>query len=52
MALEAFKAGAVDIRFERHSVAWATGYDTPAVAARMIRRAEIAEDRVSACRAS
>ena len=47
VALEAFKAGAVDIRFERHSVAWATGYDTQAVAARMIRRAEIAEDRVS-----
>ncbi len=47
VALEAFKAGAIDIRFERQSVAWATGYDTPAVAARVIRRAEIAEDRVS-----
>ena len=47
VALEAFKAGASDIRFERQAATWANGYDTPAAAARMIRRAEIPEDRVS-----
>lgn len=47
VALEAFKAGRYDIRFERHPVAWATGYDSPAVAQQVIRREEIAEDRVS-----
>jgi microcin C transport system substrate-binding protein len=47
VALEAFKAGAADIRFERRPAVWMNGYDTQAVVARMIRRAEIPEDRVS-----
>jgi microcin C transport system substrate-binding protein len=46
-AIEAFKAGAYDVRFERLPAVWTNGYDTPAVAARMIRRAEFPEDRVS-----
>lgn len=41
-ALEAFKAGAVDIRFERSAAVWAAGYDGAPV-----RRAEVPEDRVS-----
>jgi microcin C transport system substrate-binding protein len=41
-ALEAFKAGAVDIRFERSPAVWASGYEGAAV-----RRAEIPEQRVS-----
>ncbi|HEX2113086.1 MAG TPA: extracellular solute-binding protein [Alphaproteobacteria bacterium] len=40
-ALEAFKAGAADIRFERNAAIWAAGYDAP------VRRAEVPEDRVS-----
>ena len=31
VALEAFKAGAYDLRFENESKKWATGYDFPAV---------------------
>ena len=40
-ALEAFKAGAHDIRFERSPAVWTAGYDAP------VRRAEVPEDRVS-----
>jgi microcin C transport system substrate-binding protein len=40
-ALQAFKAGAHDIRFERSAAVWAAGYDAP------VRRTEVPEDRVS-----
>lgn len=45
VALEAFKAGEYDFREENVSKQWATGYDTPAVAAGEIVRAEILHER-------
>lgn len=47
VALEAFKAGEYDIRFEEQATAWATKYRGPAFDQALIRKAEIAEDRVS-----
>jgi microcin C transport system substrate-binding protein len=41
VALEAFKAGAYDIRPENVAKLWATGYDVPAVAQGLIVKAEI-----------
>jgi microcin C transport system substrate-binding protein len=40
VALEAFKAGAYDIRPENVAKLWATGYDFPAVAQGVVRKAE------------
>ncbi len=47
VALEAFKAGAIDIRVEGQAVTWATQYDSPAIRQGLIARREIPEDRVS-----
>lgn len=47
VALEAFKAGEYDIRLENQALAWATGYDTPALRAGLYRRDEIPEERVA-----
>jgi len=41
VALEAFKAGAYDIRRENSSKAWATGYDSPALRDGLIKKEEI-----------
>jgi microcin C transport system substrate-binding protein len=41
IALEAFKAGQYDIRQENSSKAWATGYDSPALRAGLIRKEAI-----------
>ncbi|HWK47464.1 MAG TPA: extracellular solute-binding protein [Stellaceae bacterium] len=41
VALEAFKAGAYDVRPENNSKAWATGYDGPALAAGLITKQDI-----------
>jgi microcin C transport system substrate-binding protein len=41
VALEAFKAGAYDIRQENSSKAWATGYDGPALRDRLITKVVI-----------
>ena len=41
VALEAFKAGQYDFREENMAKNWATGYDTPAVAAGLIKKEEI-----------
>ena len=41
VALEAFKAGAYDIRQENSSKQWATGYDSPALNAGLIKKEEI-----------
>jgi len=41
VALEAFKAGQYDFREENVAKNWATGYDTPAVAAGLIKKEEI-----------
>lgn len=41
VALEAFKAGEYDFRQENSSKAWATGYDSPALKAGMIKKALI-----------
>ena len=45
IALEAFKAGEYDLRFERDAGRWATGYDHPAVKDGRIRREAIAHGR-------
>lgn len=41
VALEAFKAGAYDIRRENSSKAWATGYDSPALRQSLIKKVSI-----------
>src|ERR1700680_1815461 len=41
IALEAFKAGQYDIRRENSSKEWATGYDSPAVRAGLIKKEQI-----------
>ena len=41
VALEAFKAGQYDLREENVAKNWATGYDTPAVAAGLIKKEQI-----------
>jgi len=41
IALEAFKAGQYDIRRENSSKAWATGYDSPALRAGLIKKETI-----------
>ena len=45
VALEAFKAGAYDIRAENTAKSWATGYDIPAVAKGLLIKAEIPHQR-------
>lgn len=47
IALEAFKAGEYDVRFEDQAPAWATKYRGPAFDRGVIKKEEIAEDRVS-----
>src|SRR5579863_5607003 len=47
VALEAFKAGAYDIRSENTAKLWATGYDGPALRAGLIQKVEIPHSRVS-----
>src|SRR5271166_3781774 len=41
IALEAFKAGQYDVRLENSSKDWATGYDSPALRAALIKKEEI-----------
>lgn len=41
IALEAFKAGQYDVRQENSSKNWATGYDSPALRAALIKKEEI-----------
>jgi microcin C transport system substrate-binding protein len=41
IALEAFKAGQYDVRQENSSKEWATGYDSPALRAGLIKKAQI-----------
>jgi microcin C transport system substrate-binding protein len=41
IALEAFKAGQYDVRQENSSKAWATGYDSPALRAGLIKKEQI-----------
>ena len=41
IALEAFKAGQYDVRRENSSKSWATGYDSPAMRAGLIKKEEI-----------
>jgi microcin C transport system substrate-binding protein len=41
VALEAFKAGAYDVRVENAAKDWATGYDSPALRAGLIKKEEI-----------
>jgi microcin C transport system substrate-binding protein len=41
IALEAFKAGQYDVRRENSSKSWATGYDSPAVRAGLIKKDQI-----------
>lgn len=41
VALEAFKAGAYDVRLENAAKDWATGYDSPALRAGLIKKEEI-----------
>jgi microcin C transport system substrate-binding protein len=41
VALEAFKAGQYDFRLENSAKSWATAYNTPAVAQRLIKKEEI-----------
>ncbi|MEK9754261.1 MAG: extracellular solute-binding protein [Rhodospirillaceae bacterium] len=47
IALEAFKAGEYDYRFENSSKDWATAYDIPAVKNGQIVKAELKHDRSS-----
>jgi microcin C transport system substrate-binding protein len=51
VALEAFKAGAYDIRSENTAKLWATGYDGPALRAGLIQKIEIPHSRVSGMQA-
>ena len=41
IALEAFKAGQFDVKLENSSKDWATGYDSPALRASLIKKEEI-----------
>ena len=41
IALEAFKAGQFDVKLENSSKDWATGYDSPALRAGLIKKEEI-----------
>src|SRR5216684_7620420 len=41
IALEAFKAGQYDVRRENSSKSWATGYDSPALRAGLIKKEQI-----------
>lgn len=41
IALEAFKAGQYDVRLENSSKDWATGYDSPALRAGLIKKVQI-----------
>jgi microcin C transport system substrate-binding protein len=41
VALEAFKAGAYDVRLENAAKDWASGYDSPALRAGLIKKEEI-----------
>jgi len=41
IALEAFKAGQYDVRLENSSKEWATGYDSPALRAGLIKKEQI-----------
>jgi microcin C transport system substrate-binding protein len=41
IALEAFKAGQYDVRLENSSKDWATGYDSPALRAGLIKKEQI-----------
>ena len=45
VALEAFKAGAYDIRAENTAKSWATGYDIPALAKGLLIKSEIPHQR-------
>ncbi|MBI3451463.1 MAG: ABC transporter substrate-binding protein [Rhodospirillales bacterium] len=47
VALEAFKAGEYDIRPENQALAWATLYESPALAAGLIKKVEIPTRTVS-----
>jgi len=47
VALEAFKAGAYDVRQESVAKLWATGYDGPALRAGLIKKVEIPNSRVA-----
>src|SRR6185312_9431421 len=42
ISLEAFKAGQYDVKLENSSKDWATGYDSPALRAGLIKKEEIA----------
>jgi len=44
IALEAFKAGQYDVRRENSSKSWATGYDSPAVRAGLIKKEQISNE--------
>jgi microcin C transport system substrate-binding protein len=44
IALEAFKAGQYDVRLENSSKDWATGYDSPALRAGLIKKEAIANE--------
>ncbi len=44
IALEAFKAGEYDVRRENSSKSWATGYDSPAVRAGLIKKEQISNE--------
>ena len=47
IALEAFKAGQYDVRQENSSKNWATGYDSPALRAGLIKKEQIPNQRPS-----
>ena len=51
VSLEAFKAGAYDIRSENTAKLWATGYDGPALRAGLIQKVEIPHSRVAGMQA-
>jgi microcin C transport system substrate-binding protein len=47
IALEAFKAGQYDVRQENSSKNWATGYDSPALRAGLVKKEQIPNQRPS-----
>ena len=47
VALEAFKAGEYDLRTENQALAWATGYESPALSQGLIKKIEIPEHLTS-----
>jgi microcin C transport system substrate-binding protein len=51
VSLEAFKAGAYDIRTENTAKLWATGYDGPALRAGLIQKVEIPNSRAAGMQA-